>query len=259
MNRAKRRRQSKDDGKRLARGIDPVSRDPEMTAAMGRQLHELFERAKRDRNINLPVEFLHAKMDATLRGLRDVPVACRKGCSHCCHIWVSVTAPEALFVAKVVRRRGVPLIARVRAAHLATAAYDFETRDQHPHPCPLLAEDICSIYDSRPSACRFAASADAAICARAYRDLSGENIPTPVVHMLGRSVYAVAVGIALKHATLPYHAYEFNAALARALEKDDAEQAWLGGEDIFADVMREPSDLFSAPQAHQMYDLAFGS
>ena len=28
-----------------------------------------------------------------------------------------------------------------------TKEYDFETRAEHPHPCPLLEDDVCSIYD----------------------------------------------------------------------------------------------------------------
>jgi len=48
--------------------------------------------------------------------------------------------------------------------------------------------------------------------------------------------YALALGCALDRAQLPAHAYEFNAALARALERPDAEQALLAREDIFAGV-----------------------
>jgi hypothetical protein len=61
----------------------------------------------------------------------------------------------------------------------------------------------------------------------------------------------------LRHARLPYHGYEFNAALLRAMEMDQAEQRWLSGEDIFADIHRDPANTFDHPQAQQLYEYAF--
>jgi hypothetical protein len=43
----------------------------------------------------------------------------------------------------------------------------------------------------------------------------------------------------------------------RSDERDDAERAWLAGEDIFADVRRDPSDLFLNGRAGLMYEHAF--
>jgi len=258
MTRAARRRQAKEDEKLLAGGLDPESSNPEPTAAMARMLCTMFEKAKLEKNINAPVIFLYAKAYATLRRLQDIPVACQKGCSHCCYTWVSASAPEILFIANIIRQRSGNLAARVAAAHLNTKDYDFDARGKHPHPCPLLEQDVCSIYELRPLTCRFAASANAEICARSYHNLSSENIPTPLTHLTGRNAYAVAIASALKRANLPYHAYEFNAGLARALEIGDAEGVWLAGEDIFSDVMRDPVDIFSQHPAHLMYQHAFG-
>jgi Fe-S-cluster containining protein len=259
MNRADRRRQAKDDERLLARGIDPESQGPQQTAAMARQLHALFERAKRERSIDPPVQYLHSRMDATQQGLNDIQVACKKGCAHCCHIWVSVTIPEVLFVAKALRRRNNSATAdKVKAAHLATGPFDFVARGAHPHACPLLEEDLCSVYPIRPRACRFAASFDAEICARSYRQSANEDIPTPTGSVLARNGYAMALAIALKHAQLPHHLYEFHVALARAMEIDDAERQWLAGVDVFADVRRDPGDIFADSPAYMIYGEAFG-
>ena len=91
---AARWRQSKQDESILVRGINPESMDPELTAAMTRLLHTMFERSKQDGNIDTPVKFLQSKVDATLQDLRDIPIACKKGCSHCCYIWVSALLPQ---------------------------------------------------------------------------------------------------------------------------------------------------------------------
>ena len=123
MNRADRRRQAAEDEKLLHVGIKPEQLDnPNPTAAMARQLAALFELAKKDQTIDRPIRFLQSKIEATLNSLKDTPVACKMGCSHCCHIWVSATAPEVLFVAKSLRRRpdAAAVVERVKAAHLQT-------------------------------------------------------------------------------------------------------------------------------------------
>jgi len=258
MNRAERRRQEKEDDKRLKSGIDPESSDPEPIAAMARQMHALLETAKRDKNIDPPARFLHAKADATLQSV-PVRVDCKKGCSHCCHAWVSATIPEVLFLAKLIRKRAAATLSdNVHRAHAATRDYDFAAREKHPQACPMLDQDLCSVYESRPVACRFAASADALKCFQALRQLSGGTIPTPMRHLKGRGVYNTAVVIALKHSGLPHHFYELNSALARALERADAESAWLSGEDVFFDVKRDPSDIWAGQTSRQLYKHAFG-
>jgi Fe-S-cluster containining protein len=251
-------RQARLDQEQLRSGVDPTSSDPEPTAALARVLYTLLERSKADRNIDLVVTFLQSKVDATVSGQADVPIACGKGCSHCCHSWVSATAPEVIHVAKLIRLRP-ELVARIGAAHQATGQLDFDARGRHPAACPLLEQDACSIYDARPNACRLAASADAAVCARAYRGGSGEAIPLPTMYLRARSAYAVALAAAARKAALPYRAYEFNAALVRALDTDDAERLWLEGRDIFSDIRTDPVDMFANPRAEMLYRLAFGA
>lgn len=259
MNRADRKRQAKEDERLLARGIDSRSHDPGPTIAMARQIHTLLEKAKREKNIDPPVKFLQAKVEATRERLADIPVACKKGCSHCCYVWVSATAPEILFVAKLIRRKAdASAIAKIGAAHLATRDYDFRTRDKHPHPCPMLEADVCSIYEARPTSCRFAVSMNASVCARAMRQLSGEGIPTPGWYLSARGAYQLALVIALNHAGLPHRYYEFNAGLTRALEHGDSERAWLEGDDIFSGVRQDPNDALLTPNAGHLYRHAFG-
>jgi hypothetical protein len=43
-----------------------------------------------------------------------------------------------------------------------------------------------------------------------------------------------------------------------ALERHDAEHAWLGGEDVFAQIRRDPHDVFQDPPVPQRMQLAFG-
>ena len=225
---------------------------------MARNLDAMLQTAKREGNIDPPINFICEKLDATIHAFGRLPIACKKGCSHCCHIWASATAPEILSIAKVVREHGDQAIGKVRAAHEETKQFDFDSRGEHPYPCPMLEDHACSIYERRPKACRLAASADAEICARSYHNVTNEDIPTPALYLIARSVYAIAFAVALKRVGLPYAAYELNAGLTRALNVPDAEKKWLAGEDVFSDVMQDPADIFAEPQTQMLFKRAFG-
>ena len=64
---------------------------------------------------------------------------CEKGCSHCCHIPVSVSELEAEYIEKSLKIKRKPF-----------SAYD-KTQDK---PCPFLKNNGCSIYNARPFVCR---------------------------------------------------------------------------------------------------------
>lgn len=256
MDRAARKQQARNDERIVAGGIDARSDDPAQTLAFARILFGHFERAKRDGNIVPAVRLLHAKIQATLKASKPLPVACKLGCSHCCQSWVSVPAPEIFLVVRRIRA-AEETRARIAAAHDITRFMDQAARMRTPVACPMLENDLCTIYESRPLVCRFAASASDAVCRRVFRDASGENIPAPLQNLKGRGSYVMALALAQRRAGFPHHYYEFNAALARALERNDSERAWLRGKDIFDGVPRDPTDVLSHPQAPILYRQAF--
>jgi hypothetical protein len=48
-----------------------------------------------------------------------------------------------------------------------------------------------------------------------------------------------------------------NAGLVRAIDVADAERIWIGGNDTFSDVMREPRDMFAEQSTQMMFKQAF--
>jgi len=72
-------------------------------------------------------------------------VACKRGCSHCCHCPVSISKQEAALVGHLVGRTPVDAPARKDSKHIEWGYHN---------PCPFLRDGACSIYESRPLACR---------------------------------------------------------------------------------------------------------
>ena len=95
-------------------------------------------------------------------------VACKPGCSYCCHRIVSATIPEILVIVGAIQAKGPDEVAKVVAA-LEAYVKNMEPRYTYhamatPTPCPFLANDLCSIYEVRPFGCRMLNSTSAEVC-----------------------------------------------------------------------------------------------
>lgn len=98
--------------------------------------------------------------------------ACKKGCSHCCHIPVAVSDLEASVIGKRIwMRPHTPSYAQAPSER----AYGYN------HPCPFLTAGVCSIYAHRPFACRvhFNMDRDDLLC----RLLPDMLVPVPYADM----------------------------------------------------------------------------
>ncbi len=107
--------------------------------------------------------------------------SCRKGCAACCRMMVPLSAPEAFALREFVRslpterqQRISTRLARTKSLLLSHGLWHrllelgetAEPPDDHAlepinrdyyalrTPCPFLEDEVCSIYEERPSACR---------------------------------------------------------------------------------------------------------
>jgi Fe-S-cluster containining protein len=107
--------------------------------------------------------------------------SCHKGCAACCRMLVPLSAPEAFALRDWVRSRPMDqqdrIVARfaeaktqllsqglwARLSELCNApeqlnddALEVVNREYYALrlPCPFLEEEVCTIYDARPAACR---------------------------------------------------------------------------------------------------------
>src|SRR3954471_10750663 len=76
-------------------------------------------------------------------------LACAKGCSLCCHNWVTATAPEIFLLARAARADAAAP-ARIRTAAGLSDGMERAVRVAGAAACALLQDDLCSVYTARP-------------------------------------------------------------------------------------------------------------
>jgi len=190
--------------------------------------------------VEATVELGQHVMDASSRLtqglLARVPegtVACRAGCSHCCHQRVGVTPPEAFAIFH-------HLLETRDRAQLARLFETVITKRRHTHglsaqerlspllPCPFLQANSCSIYEVRPLSCRGVNSLDERVCAAKLHDplvrdayfrgeLPGHSFQEPI-----QAVHAISAGLQLalsEQLGLDMRPLELIAALSLLLEE----------------------------------------
>jgi Fe-S-cluster containining protein len=134
-------------------------------------------------------------------------VSCRMGCAACCRMLVPLSPPEAFslleYVDQLPEKRRIPVEQKLQTSKAELAAHglldrlqavaDAETpipdHDLEPLnrayyalrlPCPFLENEMCSIYEARPAACReLLVTSPAELCENLVEN-SVEPIPVSV-------------------------------------------------------------------------------
>ena len=147
----------------LANATAALSRVGDQGSALEAAARHL-KRAGEAKNAAATVHWIHRAADAWAAPVSKV-AACGAGCSHCCHIPLSISRAEAGVIAAHAKRK-------LRA--------NPDTRVPEPgygNPCPFLKASRCSIYAVRPHACRtlFNLDRDALLCEL----VPGAKVPVP--------------------------------------------------------------------------------
>ncbi|MEW6253715.1 MAG: YkgJ family cysteine cluster protein [Planctomycetota bacterium] len=184
--------------------------------------------------------------------------ACDPGCAACCHMAVSVTALEALYIAARLQgstdqapraaecanlRERIAITSR-RVSHLT-----LEARAAARVPCALLSErGECTIYQFRPLGCRGWTSFSRQACEAALADAQpSHGGPVDRVALAGACAVTEGLEQAGRDLGLAVGSFELHAAVLRGLDTPDAAARWLRGEDVFAGCPRVTSDRLRPP------------
>ena len=138
--------------------------------------------------------------------------ACRRGCSACCHIAVTISEHEARLIGKELGRQPADVAENESVTMPALDAADAEIEAQqakqtaltqalYGQRCQFLVDGECSIYDIRPVACRQLVNmdVDALLC----RIVPGHPVLVPHLDSTTeRHAYILAMGAGTRYAAL---------------------------------------------------------
>lgn len=180
---------------------------PEARVAMVRQARDAKSMPKR-------IMWLRREADLLTRGAAG-HAACRAGCSHCCHIGVTLTEAEArvigaelgrplaepppeatLDVSELLLDKGDPDLSMERLHEMTARAREWTVDRWFGTPCTFLgANETCTIYGSRPIACRLQVNvdADALLCRLVPGNEQSDRIRVPYVDTRQSQQASVAV------------------------------------------------------------------
>lgn len=165
----------------------------------------------------------------------DAPIACKKGCAHCCHQHVSISAVEVFHIARRIRASPDPDAVMARLdAKLANRDWDPSRDYDIRNPCAFLDPGgACGIHPFRPMVCRIVMSLDVGACIRNLADGSG-MITMPRANFAMRGWLTPAILSALQAAGYPTREYELCGAVRAVLADPAIEARWYEGEDGLA-------------------------
>lgn len=162
------------------------------------------------------------------RRLAEAPdantLACKAGCSWCCHFSVDVRPVEVFNILEFVQTHFSEFERQQLRTEIETNArllgpLDEMQRMLQTIKCPFLAEGRCTIYAARPQTCRNYHATDAAGCKKSYEEPDNFDIApeyAPLVYQSG-AAQVDAFSKAMQDAGYDIAAYELNGALAEAL------------------------------------------
>jgi Fe-S-cluster containining protein len=170
-------------------------------------------------------------------------LACRSGCSWCCHFTIDARAVEVFRIldhlATMSASEQQRLRERIERNAQRLAGLDEDERARTNVECAFLLEGRCSIYTVRPQTCRNYHATDASGCQQAFEQPDNEDIDpafAPVVYQIGRA-HVEAFAQALSHAHFDAQVYEFNAALLAAMNGPATLSQFLSKVQPFTDLI----------------------
>ena len=170
-------------------------------------------------------------------------VACKKGCSHCCHQFVTALIPEVLRLADEVRasyseERLDALRERMSVYLAAVEGIPRELRIPTVRlACPLLESDLCGAFEARPLACRRHNSLEVQACIE--RRQGARQSPAVANAEQTKIGDGLLTGwaIGLRRSRLQEALVELIPALDIALRIPDAAERYLRGEPVFDETI----------------------
>lgn len=186
---------------------------------------------------------LHQAMDQMTKASRK-HWDCKSGCSMCCSEPVTISEPEAIYMARILRDSiseaeiGSAIDALRTHTDRTAGIPDRVTWHRARIRCPFLHDTsgVCTIYEARPANCRAHNSLSVSDCEKQVED-PHMNVRTDVAAYLAYGSLMNGIRDAVYERGGKLRMLEFISALLCALETPDAGARWAAGEDVFKDCV----------------------
>jgi Fe-S-cluster containining protein len=178
------------------------------------------------------------RFEATFHHLakKGAPIACKSGCSFCCHLRVTVTPLEAIAIFRYLRSEIAPSLAReIERRVLANAEHRAHMTEEENlsknMKCAFLVDGACSAYRARPMACAFHHSLDVKACERLYENPADLSIGIRKLKVVEDMMAATHAGMKRAHEELRLsdEPMELNTAVAAILCDQSLITRWRSG------------------------------
>ena len=181
------------------------------------------------------------RIEATLAQVKqsDSPIACKAGCSFCCHLRVLVRPHEAIALFRYLRSQISDEKASVIEAKVLANADLIGSMSETEHifariPCAFLVDNCCSAYSARPAICAAHHSLDRSGCEASYNDPTDTSDRIPMIGGVRHVHGAMEAGIskALKGLNLNGEPVELHTAVAALLRDPSLIARWRKGRSL---------------------------
>lgn len=165
-------------------------------------------------------------------------IACRAGCSFCCHLRVMVLPHEAIALFRYLGSRIPREQADLVRQRLLENAVHVKEGSATNEPCAFLVEGRCSAYEARPSACSGYHSLSREHCERACEQPNAPSEGIPVSQAMRHVAAALDEGMqqALAATGLSGARVELHTAVAALIRNPALVQRWRGGRSLVRDA-----------------------
>ncbi len=194
-------------------------------------------------SLNTATINFYRRLDSTITGVSEhieETIQCQSGCSYCCHFRVDVSANEVFAIVKHVHSTFTADMLEKLVEKATNNKKKLDILSQGKRivtniACPLLEDNVCSIYTMRPSMCRKMHSTNVEACIHSYdnpEDKNVENAEHPVLSAITMTMLTAARE-GFSALGLDKTVYDLNEVLITALSDNKYKKRWLNGKKAF--------------------------
>jgi Fe-S-cluster containining protein len=174
---------------------------------------------------------------------QGAPIACKAGCSFCCHLRVTVAPHEAIALyGYLMSEIPAPLADEIQQRILANAEQIGRLTPEEQvitnRRCAFLVDGSCSAYAARPMACALHHSLDVQACKQSYENPANHSIGIRRLALIERIKPAAQAGMrqALQKRGLSDEPMELHTALAAILRNRSLIERWRSGHPLLPQI-----------------------